>query len=570
MKMKKTIIITAVLLVIGIAGAIVFLPKTLKNVPVISPDVAPGTTQEIAENIDLKKGTVKIETPSADEVFYLENPVLRLVKYPQYISQISYNSNSYIGVLGFAEYPLIIREDEINRFNDYPEVISNSDGTAFLAYTSIDGKRVLFYGNDGVVKKITDKNIQSAVLLSDGEEVAWLSGDDDSNRCAVKVLKNNEITVLTKNAASYYSAGLRASGNALIWYENFKQNPNGTGTYTVYLHKDGKTAQLGKNLEIKAFAFSGEKIFYEDDYKFYVQNGFDKKNRVFITDYNFDIEEAGMNNLNADNLGAIMLSQPDMSHIYIYASNRDLTQAIICVSSYGDYKTVYYEEGKPSKFLINGPLEVIDPVGETEAIDLSEYYFKTEYYNSSTSEEGYDIYRFDGELIPVPVSGVREIMTFNDTDNFLYETEENIWLYDSKTGESISVFEYEKSSYITYTATADLSKIYVFVKEIDCYSLYEIKSNGVKTKLCDDAENYYLDGETLYYLTADYDLYIYENGNREKLLSVGENHDDIDFAFFRDSESGYLKIEAWTENSSFYNYISTDGRNFVCVEDYLK
>jgi hypothetical protein len=582
MKMKKAIIITVILLVAGIAAAIIFLPKSL-DLP-----------QETLENIEPKTGTLKIETPSADEVFYIENPDLRLENYPQYISQIGYNSYDYIGILGFSEYPLIIREDEINRFNDYPEVMSNSDGTAFLAYASIDEKRVLFYGNDGIIKKISEPNIQSAVLLSDGDEIAWLAGEDDSNKCTVKVMKNNEITILSNNAASFYSAGLRASRNTLIWYENFKQNPNGTGTYALYLRKDGKTVKLGENIDLRAYVRDGERIFYEEDYKLYVQNGFDKENRIFLVDYSDNIENMVDNTVNTENLtpimlsqsdfstmrlytpnaqkiNPIMLSQPDMSDIVISCSNRDYSQVMIRVSNNGGYKTYYYEEGKTPQFLINKSLEVIDPVGGTEAIDISEYYFKTENYNSSTSESDYDVYRFDGELKPVPISGVRDIMTFSDTDNFLYETDENLWIYDSKTGESVSVFEFEKTPYIRYFATPDLSVIYVRVgyQGIDGYQLYEVKSDGVITTLCDMAEGFYLDGETLYYLTTDWDLYIYENGNSEKLLSIGENHNNIDWVSWLDGESGYLKLEVWTENSQHYFYISSDGRNLVCVEEYL-
>jgi hypothetical protein len=568
--MKKLIIIAVILSLVVIAE-IAFI---LTNMP----DNPPSDTYEVAEEIDenetINKETAKIETATSDEVFYLENAELRLDNYPQYITQIGYNTEGYLGILGFSEYPLIIREDPVNRLNDSTEVQSNSDGTAFLAYASIDEKRVLYYGNNGTVKKITDENIQTARLLSDGDEIAWISGDDDSNNCTVKLLKNGEITILSRKAASYYGSGLKSSEDALLWYENFKQNPNGTGTYTVYLHKDGKTEKLGKDLEIKAFWKGGERIFYEDEYKFYVQNGFDKENRIFITDYSEYTGTEGVNNKNADNPGAIMLSQPDMTNIYIYAANRDLTQAIICVSSYGDYKTIYYEEGKPPKFLINDSIEAIVPAGGTGVDDLSEYYYKTEYYNSSTSEVSYGVYRFDGgELKPVPVSGVQGIMTFSDTDNLLYETDENLFIYDSKTGKSESVFEFEKSTRIFYSATPDLSTIYVreSPEETDTRPLYEIKPDGTKKVIADFVRNEYLDGETLYYLSEDYDLYIYENGNSEKLLSIGENLADteIDFVFFRDRESEYLTLEVWTVGSSIYFYMSTDGREFVCVEDYL-
>jgi hypothetical protein len=569
--MKKAIIITAILLAVSIAAAIIFFPKTPGNTPDIPIDITqkiPGVSQETSDDIDIKIGNVKIETPSADEVFYIENEALRLEDSPGYISRIGLNSRGYIGILGFSEYPLIIREDEINRLNDFPEVQSNSDGTAFLAYASIDEKRVLFYGKDGVVIKISEPNIQSAVLLSDGEEIAWLSGEDNSSKCTVKVLKNNEITVLSKKAASYYGAGLRVSGNALIWYENFKRNEwSNESSYTVILHKDGVSKQLGKDIDVILFIGGGERIFYEEDYELFVQNGFDKKNRVFISDYSFNTVNTAFETPNANSFDVINLSQPDMTNIIYHAFNRDFTQIIFGVSSYGDFKSIYYEEGKPPLFLINDQLTRIDPVGGTGADDISEYYFTT-----TNDDYSLNVYRFDGELKPVSVSGVRSIKTFTDTDDFLYETELNLCLYDSETGESTSVFQIPETSDIYYTATNDLSKIYIeeSVDGTRGYTLYEVKPDGTYTKIYDEAINSCLDGEAFIYLTPEYDLYIYEEGNSEKFLSIGENIQDIDFPFFRDRESGYLDIEVWTEGSSFYNYISIDGRIFVSIEDYLK
>jgi hypothetical protein len=170
-------------------------------------------------------------------------------------------------------------------------------------------------------------------------------------------------------------------------------------------------------------------------------------------------------------------------------------------------------------------------------------------------------------------------MTFTDTENFLYNTEENLWIYDSKTGKSVSVYEFENSSYISYRATPDLSKIFVreSAKGVSSYPLYEVKPDGTKTLIDDNVKEFYLDGETFYYMTPPYDLYIYENGNSEKVFPFGEHFETIiNQASFESHSSGYLMIAVYADSKEDDDYISaksflsTDGRNFVCVEDYLK
>jgi hypothetical protein len=552
---KKKIIITIILLSIGIVAAVILLPKI---------------------------GTVKIEKPNGYEMFYLKNPDVKLENLPNKISNISTSMpGDFIGILGFAEYPLIIRDAWI----EFWDFTSNSDGTAFLAEAFLNGEKVLYYGKDGNVKKIYEPNIISAVLISDGEEIAWISGGEFSTHCTVKKLKDGKITTLTNNASYYIKGGYPTTnllgtlaGDSLVWNESYNEF---TGSYTTYLHKDGKTAPLGMEIELRFFDYNGDRIFYEQGGALFVQSGYDTENRVLIADYSMitDDTQPEINNMKLydgsfEDFNYVTLSQPDMSNIYVNALNRDDSQAIIQVSLYGDHKYYYYEEGKTPLFLTTEILEVVTPAGGSAAHDLSEYYFTIE-----NEDRSYNVYRLDGGLKPVFDFPVLSIETFADTDKILYETEENLWIYDSLTGKSQSIYEHDKSSYLFIKAASDLSVIYVREREegSSVRPLYAVFPDGTKTKIADDTNGCYLDGEKLYYTAPGYVLYVYENGNSEKIISFGKYHDTIVRSLsIRDTESGYLEIAVYTDpkdgdtsNTQNY-YISIDGKNFVNIMDYLK
>jgi hypothetical protein len=457
---------------------------------------------------------------------------------------------------------------------------------------------VLYYGKDGEVKKISEPDIISAFLLSDGEEIAWISGSENSNKCTVKKLKDGEITTLTENAANFDFSGFymtpfmgSSEGNSLIWYEDFNVDE---WSYKAYFHKDGVTSLLGENIEVRCLTNDG-RIFYEQGGMFFVQNGTDSANRVFLTDYKphtdtaalgewnvksldqisysqSDFSTLGLYEWNIENSDYISLSQPDVSNIYVRPLNSDYSKVIINVSLMGDQKNYYYEEGKTPIFITDKGLEVVEPKDGDDADDISKYYFTTENEDNSIN-----IFRFDGELIPVLDFGVQSFKTFADTDNFLYETDGKLWMYDSKTGSAISLFEYESSSYGFYTAASDLKLIFVRERtEDNKRPLYAVKPDGVTTKIADDIVDFYIDGETLYYTANGYVLHVYENGNSERLISFAENHAGlINYAPIRGRDGGYLEIDVYVDPvngdlSDHTNcYISIDGRNFVNVTDYV-
>jgi hypothetical protein len=336
--MKKTFIITTIICVaIGIAAVLFF----------------------------LNTGSVKIETPGGYEMFYLKNPDVKLEDLPNEISNVATSIPAdFIGIIGFADYPLIIRD----AWTDSSGFMTDSGGTAFLAEANLDGEKVLYYGKDGKVKKIYEPNIITAILISDGEEIAWISGDENGTHNTVKKLKDGKITTLTSNASYYIEGGypsvvLRGTseGDTLIWNEDFNVF---TGDYTTYLYKDGKTAPLGKNIEIRRLDANGERIFYEQYGGLYVQNGYDTENRVLIADYSYitDDSQAQISSMELENPGSedfnyFTLSQPDMSNIYVYGTNRDASQAIVNVSLYGDQKIFITKRVKHRSFSPIGHLK---------------------------------------------------------------------------------------------------------------------------------------------------------------------------------------------------------------------
>jgi hypothetical protein len=582
MKKKKAIVIAAISIAICIAAAMILLPKIHNDIPISSRDITPAVPQVTFH--DNKK--TKIETPSADEMFYIKDPALKLDTLPNTITQIGneHIPGEFIGILGFSEYPLIFK----NAWSEFFGVMSNSDGTAFLAEAYYDMEKVLYYGKDGVVKKISEPNIISAFLLSDGEEIAWISGHESSNSCTVKKLKNDEVTTLTKKAANfafsgYYMTpfmGLRG-GNSLIWYENLNEKDL---SFETHLHKDGVTTKLGENMEVVSLAYDGERIFYEQNGKLFVQNGTDSANRVYITDYNAQVDTTGLNDWSVESLGTmglnkwdvrnsdyISLSQPDINNFRVIPLNHDYSKVLINVSSLNGYKHYYYEESKTPILLFNEEISIKTPIGAAGIDDIGDYYFTTQ-----NDDYSFNVYRYDGELKAALDYSVSYFYAFADTDNVLYETEENLWIHDSKTGEHTSV--YEISDNIIYEFTPDLSLIYVrdSAGDYNGDTLYEVKPDGTKTRIAVRVQDHYLDGETLYYLTAECDLYVFENGKSEKVISFDESYDNSNWSPIEGHDSGYLRIAIYTKSEDegtpdTYNYfLSTDGRNFVNIMEYVK
>jgi hypothetical protein len=510
MKMKKAIIITATLLAIVIAAAIILLPKMLDK----TQDTPPDSTEETTANDDRKTEPEKLELPSEDEVFYIKNPALRLEKLTGHITDISVYNDDYTIILGYSEYPLIIRKD---LYAD-PGFSTNSAETEFVIYNRLDNESVMFYGDGEEIKKAGDRDVLKGGFFNNDESIIWMCGDSETKICKLKIMKDGEITVLSENAICFKERpGYRMpyygfpKENAVIWYADYNDDDD---SYNTYLYINGKTGLLGENINIIDETRNTEKIFFSKDGELWVQNRFDKTSRGNVQ---------------------FSMREPEIQ-----------------------YENHYYPK---------------HPENSEATDDDSALYYYVIHFDNTIS-----IFRHDGESALVFDKTVNGFETFSETENFIYYDNENIYLYDASNAESVLLTE--KNDNTVYTALPDLSEIYsaeMITDRDTIYSnLYAIKPNSEKELIDDYIFDFTVSGDTFYYLSGK-ELYMRKNGKNELLYEFTYNFDSTSGADIEIEKNGYFIVNVHTavkndETDSYKSnfFLSTDGRNFVSVEDYVK
>jgi hypothetical protein len=499
-------------------------------------------TYDPHNNVEPIKKVKFLEKP-----YYLEDPSVRLEKLTGDVSTVDSFFENLIAILGFSEYPLIIEKDG----GSDAVVTVNQDGTEFVAAVEQDGESVLFYSDGEEIKSYTEpSNIGTSIIETSitetGEAILFATGRVYSDNCSLKILKDGEITVLTEKLSYIVNTDFPVfifwnsdDGNSIIWYQNYNKYSE---TSTAYLYKDGKSAPLGDNIDISGITDNTDMIYYEQDDKFYVQNGFDYDSRVLIAE--------------ADEGSTVRVKyyNKDYSQIIYSVYGEDITQI----------KNYYYEYGKKPVFLADGLLNRETPVFEEDIDDLKGCYYTVE--NDSLD---LDVYYFGDTFERVFEKQCVSVLAFSGTNNILYNAEDNLYLYDSLRKESVSVFD--KTNITTYTATPDLSEIYINRKNDynDLEALYYVNQNSENTIISDNVIDSFIDGETLFYITEDYELYSVKNGKSEKIyIFIQENV--IDTRIGKDL-SGYYFVQfvKKDDNSSYFNesdfYISTDCLKFLKI-----
>jgi hypothetical protein len=477
------------------------------------------------------------------EPYYITDPAVRLEKTTGYISSIDGGLDDYLIILGYSEYPLVIKKDT----ESYTTVSSNSSD--FVADFEQKGESYMIYSNDNEVKTVNEPGIIIANIGKNSNTIFWVTGKSQSNNCTLKMMQNGVTEVITDTLSDFVNLDYPVftfwnsdDGNAVVWYEDYNEENE---TLITYLYKDGKTAPLGKNIEISVISDNADKIFYEQYDKFYVQNGFDYENRILIA----QLEEEGSK-------ARVKYHNSDYSQIIYSVYGEDVTQI----------KSYYYEYGKEPVFLADGLLNRETPTNSEDTDDL-----RGCYYTAKRVGHNLDVYYFGDTFERVFFKKVDSIFTLSGTKNLLYETDKNLFLYDSQTGESVSVFE--KTNEITYEARSDLSEIYVSLNNgnDNPKTLYSVKPNGEKTVISENVFDFFLVDHSLYYITSNGELFITENGQSKKLITFDEK-EIIETRCGKDP-GGYYFIEITTETlyDSFYDdsvyYISTDGKNFVNTDE---
>jgi hypothetical protein len=269
--MKKVIIIIAIMIAMCIAATMIFYP------------IMPEISQEITDIIDIKSDTGNINIASEKEVFYIENEALRLENLTGHITYISVNNDDYSILLGYSEYPMIIRKD---LYAD-PDFKVNSTGTDFLICTELNNENVLFFSDGEGIKKLSDTDVLMADFFNKDESIFWICTDEETNTGKLKIMNNGEITVLSEKVGYLINDIVYAEPfwsfpdeNALIWKE---YNSDDSG-YKTYLYLDGITGLLGENINIIDETTDTEKIYYtqKGESEIFCQNAFDYENRMCV------------------------------------------------------------------------------------------------------------------------------------------------------------------------------------------------------------------------------------------------------------------------------------------------
>jgi hypothetical protein len=239
-------------------------------------------------------------------------------------------------------------------------------------------------------------------------------------------------------------------------------------------------------------------------------------------------------------------------------------------------KTYYTEDGKEAYAKY--------PENSEETDDLNEYYYTWDYRHTGII----NIYRFDGTLKPVFEKDVKNFKTFSGTEDFIYSDDEHLYLYDASNDESVQLADLgEESEQFLFSALPDLSEIYYsewlyeWVWHTRPYPLYAIKWGGEKEIVDERVIDYIVKGGTLYYLTGNSEVYIRKNGKNELLSKITHDYGYIYEGDIEIDESGYFIVNlhsafeivdnyAATDSYKSNFFLSTDGKNFVGIEEYVK
>jgi hypothetical protein len=282
--------------------------------------------------------------------------------------------------------------------------------------------------------------------------------------------------------------------------------------------------------------------------------------------------------VNSEGTEFTVLTELDDKEVFYYSEGGNILK--------GDHPFTYNDDDTEKVYITEDGKEayVKYPENSKETNELNEYYYTWDHQSTGII----NIYRFDGTLKLVFEKDVRYFKTFSGTDDFIYYDNEHLYLYDASSAESTQLADLgEDSDYFLFSSLPDLSEIYYsewlyeWVWYSRPYSLYAIKPNGEKEILDERVIDFTVKGDTLYYLTANSEFYMRKNGKNELLSKITHDYGYIYEGDITASESGYFIVNLHTafeivdnyyatDSTKSNFYLSTDGKNFVGIEEYVK
>jgi hypothetical protein len=282
--------------------------------------------------------------------------------------------------------------------------------------------------------------------------------------------------------------------------------------------------------------------------------------------------------VNSEGTEFTVLTELDDKEVFYYSDDGNILK--------GDYPFTYNDDDTEKVYITEDGKEAYAkyPENNKETNELNEYYYTWDHQSTGII----NIYRFDGTLKPVFEKDVKNFKTFSDTEDFIYSDDEHLYLYDASNDESTQLADLgEDSMQFLFSALPDLSEIYYsewlyeWFWYYHPYPLYAIKRGGEKEILDERVIDFTVKGDTLYYLTGNSEVYMRKNGKNELLSRIIHDYGYIYEGDITASESGYLIVNLHTAFEIVDNYyatdssksnffLSTDGRNFVGIEQYVK
>jgi hypothetical protein len=262
MKMKKTIIITAVLLAVGIAAVIVFLTSAKIN---------SGNTESrtpVSSEFTLLHNIVWVDWHNYEETFVslLNGEIVALDG--NYADEQSSIDQTKMAV---AVEPVLMYNS--GHFND--------DFTGYSLY---------LIGENSTI--ICDKGAMNFFMSSDGSAVAYYTDLDLSeykeNFTAygdLVLYKNGKTKKIADDIELGETIRVSPDGNTVFYVEGYNDDPN---LNTSYLYKNGENIKIATGITPEAVSNDGEYLYYVMDEDLYVQTGTNYDSRRNLGYFNYD------------------------------------------------------------------------------------------------------------------------------------------------------------------------------------------------------------------------------------------------------------------------------------------
>jgi hypothetical protein len=537
MRKKKTIIIISVLLAVGIAAAIVFLPRLLENLP----DTVSGVSQLTA--VETASETENTETPST-----ITNPENAETpgNFIERRGEIAVTErNDKVIVIGFGKEPWIVPRDR----GEVVNYETNYANNALLLYLTQDGIETLYYKTENEEIRIENVRLWGGAISEDGNHFAYVVMNKDTSENTVMFYNNGE-TETIYSSENYTFAEISPNGKTVSWTVLINNNTDSE----TYVKIGENFEKIGMNLEEIYISDNAEFIYYkeEESGNYYVQKGFDRENRQYIC------------------------RQKDNDFIKL-CYNFDCTQAYYQDDlGNGEYRTYLIINGEKPRLISNYYAYVdleanhgyIDPVKDLTKAVWTEVHREEEYnvlFGLNSDYSTFQIAENADSFIPA-----------NSGNICYFISHEKLYKVDSTNPDSEPILIADNAQ--SFCSSPDYKNLYIInLPYADSFNqiegaagLYSVNPTGGKTLISETFDYATADNENLYYFDGSI-LYKWKDENSLQIADFKESSELTVGCFIYTysliiAPDGSLVV--YTPSGEIY--VQMDGKNFVNIEEYAR